>query len=326
MFSLWIGGYPATEIAAHTPPTWETLADGGIGEITFALALSRRSQHQALKNRALVQVKCGPLPVATGLLSEPDRTTWECHAFGLAASLGEVAALDSGGSNTRDVGAAVARAMSVGWPGTNPSGVTGVASGDEDGNPVTVARLLDDYADQTGQRWGVDGRGCLFLRADPSSPRWLTTPGAAAFGTADEGTARRLLGRFDSGAGTLTASAGSGLPEDVVDLTDRGPMTLAQANAILAGALGRMGVTAWTNPVDLHREQLTTRGGTPAFLPSVTAGEMLRAMGLASGALVHAPWLDVVIGKTVYTVGSHTIRLEPVNTAPRNLADVIAAT
>lgn len=326
--SIWlrIGGYSATEIAAHTPPTWETWADGGTGSITWAFALTARSQHQALRTRTLVEVMCGPMPLARGVMTDPDRSTGEFVAYGLASDAKNFPALDAGGSNTRDIAVAINTARDMGWQVTNPAPVTGTAAGDATGNPVTVAQLLDDYATQTGQRWGVDHFGRVFMRPEPTSPSWLAAPDAAAFGTTSEGRATRLFGRYlDSGTSTyLTASAGTGAPVETVDLTDRGAMTNVAATAVLQGALDLDNSrTAWTNGVTLTPDQLQTMGGTPAFLPSVRAGQLMRSFGLSYGSQSLA--LDTVIGKTRFTAGERSIYVEPVNTAARSFADVLAS-
>jgi hypothetical protein len=326
-FWLRINGYPATEIAAHTPPTWETLADGGIGEISWQFALTPRSQHQALKRGAVVEVMCGPMRVAVGLMTQPDRTTWQCHAYGLSSSLGRYLALD-GEAMTRDVAVAVSTAQSHGCLVLNNSGVGGVTIGDTATTPQTVAALLTERAVDLGQRWGVDGRGELYMRPDPTSASWLASPDSAAFGVTDEDVPTLLVLRYDAGGGLYdTAFVGAYGDERDVDITDRGPLTPTEVETIGEGMLTRRGSVSWTNGVTLHREQLTTRGGTPAFLAAVTAGQMLRAHGLASNVIAQAPWLDVVIGKTRYTAGDDMIYLEPVNSSPiaGGLAGVIAA-
>lgn len=326
--SIWlrIGGYPATEIAAHTPPTWETWADGGTGSISWAFALTSRSQHQALRSRSLVEVMCGPVALATGLLTDPDRTTWECTAYGIGSDARNFLALDGGGSNTRNVATAITQAMTDGWKAINPDAVTGIASGDATGNPITLGQLLDEYASQTGKRWGVRGNRQLYMTTDPTTPHWIASPDSAAFGTTNEDRATRLAGRYlDSGTNTnMTAVAGSGAPADAVDLTERGAMTNAQAVTILSNALARdRSTTAWTNGVTLTRKQIQTMGGTPAFLPAIRGGQMMRSFGLSYG--VQALALDTVIGKTRYTAGEDMIYVEPVNTAARSFADIIAA-
>lgn len=326
--SLWlrIGGFAATEIAAHSAPSWETLADGGCGEASWAFALTARSQHQVLRAGSLVEIMAGPVPVYMGVLTEPDRTTWECHATGLSTPLRKRLALDGVGNSTRNLGTAISRVIGAGWPGSNPIPVDGFAAGDTDGNPVMVGTLLDEYAEQTGQRWGVENFGRVYMRPDPTSPTWLASPDAAVFGVTNEDVPTLLAGRYDVGDGTFaTAFAGSGGVEETVDLTERGAMSGVAATAVLTGLLTRTGDTQWTNGTTLHREQLTTAGGVPANLLTVRAGQMIRAHGLSYGIIMGTPWLDVVIGKTRYTAGEDVVYLEPVNTAPRNLRDVIAA-
>jgi hypothetical protein len=328
MSSIWlrINGTAATEIAAHTPPKWETWADGGCWTAEFAFAISARHQHQALKAGAFVEILRGPVPLWCGLLADPDRTTWQCTATGLAASLRTYLALDGGGNTTRNIGTAVTQAIARGWRGTNPLPITGTAAGEADGNPVTVGQLLDDYAEQTGQRWGVDGAGVLYMRPDPAAPSLLTAPGTAVFGQTSDDTPKRLAGRFFDGTDYLTAFAGTGAPEEQVDLTDRGTLTLSAAEAILAGMLTRQGEHAWTNSVRLHRNQLTTMGGEAEALASVVGGRMLRGQGLSYGSTGTAVRLDVVLGRTEYDYGDpEFITVEPINTAPRTLRAVGAA-
>lgn len=328
MSSIWlrIAGTPGTEIAAHTPPSWETSADGGCTTASFAFALSARAVHQSLRAKSLVQIMSGPAPIWTGLLSEPDRTTGECNAYGLSSALRTRLAFDSGGNLTRELAYAITQAIARGWPGSNPKGVTGTVAGDPDANPITVGALLDQYAEQTGMRWGVNGAGELYMSADPTIPKWLASPGAAAFGVTDEDTPTRLAGRYLAGPGTYAmALVGTGDTEEAIDLTEWRTLTAAQAEGILGGMLLRAGDTKWTNGVTLHREQLTTMGGQRSFLPGVVGGQLMRAHGLSQGVTSQSPWLDVTIGKTRYTAGEDVIYVEPVNTAPRTLRAVVAA-
>ena len=164
------------------------------------------------------------------------------------------------------------------------------------------------------------------MRPDPSGPTLLAAPGSTMFSPANENAPKRLAGRYFDGTSNLTALAGSGAPEQDVDLTDRGTLSLAAAEAVLAGMLSRSGATGWVGSATLHREQLTTIGGQPANLASDLTGQMLRAHGVAEGFVAGAPWQDVVVGKTTYTAGDDSITIEPVNSAPRTLGDVIAAT
>lgn len=331
MSCYWIrlgGVMPATEIAPHTSPAWETLADGGIGEVSFAFAMSPNVQHQLLATGTRVEVMLGAQPVATALMSDPDRTTWEIKAQGLSAAARRIAAVNALGVMTRDVGQVLLHTISNWWDVTNPRGVGGglIVTGDDD-SPQMVADLLDNLAAQEGKRWGVDGAARLFMRSDPTTHTCVIEPGAVAFGSTTEGQATQLVARYVATGGAFDtryypATVVGPVIHEIVDLTPRGELTTAEVDAILAApfALGKA-KTAWTNGVTLGREQIT-RNGEPVTLATLTAGsDMARATGLSSGG---SPWQDFVIGKTRYAAGDDVIYIEPVNTAPRTFADVIA--
>ena len=331
-----LGGWlPATEIAPHSLPTWETLADGGIGEVSFEFAMSPKAQHQLLNTGVKVEVMLGAQPVATALMSEPDRTEWAIKAQGLSAAARQVAALTPTGETTRDVGVALFTAIANGWwPVSNPFDVgAGLIVAGDSTAPMTVGELLDAAAAQEGKRWGVDGAGRIFLRSDPAAPTLNLASEAAVFGVTDEGRATQLVARYQTSGGAYATriyppTVVGPVIHETIDLTDGekyGALTEAQVDAILAGAfaLGKA-ETRWTNGVTLAAEEVTRRG-VPAVLPTVTAGvDMVRATGVSSG-FTSAPWLDAVVGKTRYTAGDRSIYLEPVNKAPRSFADVIAA-
>lgn len=327
--TLWVGGYPATEIAAHTPPSWETLADGGTGEIAWTFTLTPRSQHPALRPGSIVEVRVGGMRVARGALMDPDRTGWDCKAYGIQGA--RFMALDASGNVTRDLGLAISQAIARGWRVSNPQshGAGYTVPGDST-EPQTVGSLLDEAV--VGQRWGIRPDGALYVASDPTDISYRAIPDSAVFGTTDEATVTHLVGVYYDGSSNQKAIRPAGLTavpnraEEPIDLTSAGTLTLSAANTILDGLLKDRTKVGFTNGVTLHREQLTTVGGTPAFLPAVRAQRLVRADGMISArASLQTPFLDFVIGKTRYTAGDDSIYLEPVNTAPRTLADVIAA-
>lgn len=324
--AIWVrvDGVPCAEIGAHSPPTWERLADGGCGVASMHLSTSPRAPHHALREFALLEVMCGAVPVYCGEVTEFDRQAGTLHATGLAARLYNYLALDSGG-NTRDVGLAVAGAIERGWKGNNPLSVSGVVAGEADGNPLSVGALLDQHVAPLGQRWGVDEFGRLYTYTPPTVPEWIALPDATAFGETNEDAPTRLAGRFLDTTGLhATAFAGGDGIEESVDLTDRGELTFPEAEAILDGMLTQRHAVAWVNGVDLTATQIQTVGGSSAFFPMVRGGQLMRSFGasyFANGSLV----LDTLIGKTVYTAGASTIHIEPDNTAPRDFVSVVAA-
>lgn len=330
--TIWIrlGGWqPATEIAAHSAPTWETLADGGHGEATFDMALSAKALPPLLNKGTLVEIMCGGGRLHAGRINDYDRAAGRVVVRGIQTDAYLLPALAAVGT-TRDLVTAISTvtAAPYNWIGNNRLGYAGVAQGTST-EPQMLGQLFDEYCAQYGYRWYLDTNYTLFMVPDPTGPTWLATPESAAFGQTDESSPTLLVGRYFNGTDNVnTARFKTGYTEvrtEYRDLTERGTITAAQANAILDAELSVSG-PSWVNGITLHREQLTTMGGTPAFLPMVNArSTMLRAHGLMADGLIQAPWLDVVIGKTRYTAGEDTIYLEPANKVPRTLVDVIAA-
>lgn len=320
-----VDGVPGGEIADHSAPTWETLIDGGCGLSSTTFSTSLQVPPHALRKGARYEIFAGMSPLYTGWVTEYDRRSGVLHAAGLASQLYRFLALEEGDVPTRDIGNAVSTAKFRGWMGSNPYGIDGIVDGDSTGNPITVGALLDAFCEQTGQRWGCDQRGNLYLWTPPTQADWIVSPGGAAFGETNEDSPTFLAGRYETTLGAnATAYAGTVGLEGDVDLTDRGPLTEAEAEGILAGMLERKSGTSFVNSVDLTSEQITTLGGSPAFLPTVRAGQFMRSFGvghISSGAFS----LDSFIGKTSYTAGASTINVEPLNTAPRKFVDVVAA-
>lgn len=327
-YALWIDGcHVATQItpgAGHSPPTWETLADGGCGELTTTLYLRPHQTHHALTPGARVTLRYAGLNLYSGFLRDYDQQTGDLVAQGWFSR--QKRALDESGNATLNVATAIAQAQSRGWHVRNTLGVGGVVAG-EVGEPLVMSELLTRRAEELGMRPGVDADRRVYIRPDPTTPDWMLAPGAAVLGSTGEGAPTALIGRYFDGTNNQTLLWGdtSG-EEDLADLTERGTLTAIQAGAILGGALAlSTAQRAWVNGITVSEGQImSTVGGTKAALMTVRAGQMLRLTGLpvlAAGSL----WVDAVIGKTTYTAGARTITLEPVNTAPRDFASVLAA-
>lgn len=330
-WTIHIDGYPATEIAPPSPPVIETWADGGCGSLTFDFAMSAKRSHQLLYPGALIQCFIGLSPIFSGRLKEPNRASWELIAYGHAEHARNLPALTAGGAATRDVGVAAFTARDEwAWVGADPTGVmTGTVAGDDTG-PQPLGTLFDQKAEEVAKRWGVDARGRLFLRADPTSPTLLLTPDVAALGQTDEGAPSHMAGRYlAAGGGYETAfwpNGGTVTNAPTVDLTDRGELTLMQAAGILGGKLNlQAGRTAWTSGMTVHRSQLQSNGVAP-FLPTLTAGDTMVQLYGIPAAFAAGTTQNVVIGKTKWDAGApDLIYLEPVNTAPRSFEAVQAA-
>lgn len=326
-----IGGRPASVLAPPGPPTWETLADGGCGEGSFDLSVSPTLAASALRPGTAVEFLLGLTQVYAGLVVDYDRSAGRVVTRGLAAAAYDYMSLDGVSDPTRNTETAVSEAQARGWPVFLMTGTFGVAVG-EAGPPVPVGDLLTDYAGQTVRRWGVDEYARCYMRSDPTVPKWMVAPGVAAMGTTTEGLVSHYVARYFDGTDNQTAiiahPKADQLPhvEQIVDLTDRGTLGIMEVSALVGGMFA-LNPTAWqwTSGVTVTRDQLTTIGGTSAALADVRGGDMVRIRGMASMGLAGGSTIDVVIGKTRYTAGDEVIYLEPVNTAPRTLSDVIAA-
>lgn len=334
--STWIrlgGTTPATEVAPHTPPTYETWADGGNGEASFTFGRSAKFASHLTAPGTLVEILVGPFRVWLGRIGDFDRLTGEVIGRGIQTDALGIPALDGSGDVTRDYGVALATATAAPWNWVAWNTYTGpsVALGDSD-QPQMMAALTGELAEQQGARWGqYPEHGGIYILPDPTTPTWTITPEAAAFGPTSEGQATHLVARYFNGSTNETAVRSDPLATvataEVIDLTERGTLTLGEVNDMLDAQLAATRAqTGWVNGITLHREQITMNG-TPACLAEVHArNRMVRAHGLpAAFGAMQATWVDVVLSKTRWTVGSPTIYLEPVKTAPRAFADVLAA-
>src|SRR5690348_9828641 len=79
-----VGGYWLHQIGAYSDLTITDRWPGGCFEASWTLELPVGYPHPALRRGASVQVLDGGLVVWSGILSEPDRSTWECVATGLS--------------------------------------------------------------------------------------------------------------------------------------------------------------------------------------------------------------------------------------------------
>lgn len=277
----------------------------------------------------------------TGLTSEPGRGfPWELNARGTGRRAGDFDAIDSSGDPTTNPQTAATQAAARGLSWTNTSAFPNVSLGD-DGAP-SMARLdtvLDNSAVTSGARWGVDVNGAAFWTADPTTPTWYLDASDLDIGTADDGLYTRVNARYvssvDGGTGEpnawatetaddATAQGYYGVIEFSMDLTPLGLLSGATAASHAAAQLALLTVPQWLNRVTTNAGRLRTKGGLPAHLPSVQAGQMVRLFNvpITLGGLRNELALDVVLGEVEYDTSNPTqVTIAPVGLAVRNLAD-----
>lgn len=317
--------------------SYSTLADGGCGEASWNMQLDRGVRHPSLRRGALVEIRTGARNVYMGVLAEPDDTDdgWSFHADGLAVEGAGYIAFDASLNTTSTPNTAIDQAIARGLRWTRPTsiGSTPFVNGDATDGLAYLSQLLDDYAQSLSQRWGVNEYGQVYLRSDPTTPMWHMTPGSGTFGLADDEYASDVflryytttLGLATSHAGDAAAAARFGRKEYAIDGRDLGPLTTGVANGYSAGFVAKGAARlGWTNSLTPSRWQLTTAGGTPAYLPAVRAGQMVRLHGVRDDQGQVLPYVDFVIGQTTHDVGENTLTIAPVGLAARTLSDVLA--
>lgn len=297
--------------------------------------LPRTFSHPSLVRGALVEIFVGNARVWVGVLTEPDvDDDWTFNALGLSALGKDYPCFDGSLNSTSKPDTAIDQAISLGLPWKRPTSLSSAAfaSNDQTDSLNFLGDLLDAWATNGGKRWGVDADAQVYARTDPTAARWVLTPDSGRFGLADDDYASNLYGRYlASGAGYATASVEDtpartkfGYKAALVDLTPLGLLTsgqaLAQLNGLLAKGKARQG---YTNGVEVTRYQITTPGGTPAFLPFVMAGDKVRQFGVLDEQGLPLPFLEWVIGEKSYEAGSGAITLTPVGLVARTLTDVL---
>lgn len=333
-----VGSTWLTTIGPWGELKWSHSADGGCKEATWRMDLPPTFAHPSLIRGKTVRIKVGPSNVWSGVLTEPDASdSWTFTALGLSALGADYLALDAAGNTTTTPDVAIDQAISRGLPWTRPTSISTapVVVGDATAALNTVGDLLNAYATSVGVRWGVDGNGQVYKRADPTVPTWLLSPGAGRFGLADDEYASDLFIRYlSSGAGYATATVGDataranfGRRERGVDATPLGLLTSTQAVAVGMGMVAKGSTRlGYTNGVTASKWQLTTPGGTPACLSDVKDGALVRMHGVLSEQGQPVPFVDFVIGETSYEAGADVIGLNPVGLVARDLASVLSVT
>lgn len=294
------------------------------------------TSHRVLRAGAPVSIYAGGVRVWRGRLQEPG-TDGQITASGLWTEALDSRAMNAAGIPTSWVHDAVDEAITRGalsWGDHSVLPETPAVAGDTGYEPMMVNDVLDLWADQTGQRWGLDPDGNVLLYADANAPRLWVVPYAAAgrgLTVADDDFATDLYGKYqDTSTSTayvtvtdLAARAQYGrLVEREVDLTPLGVITSAEATTALQNALA-LAVTRlrFTEGLDLMAGQILTSGGAPAPLPLVRAGHVVRLLGVRDVRTVFGlrNYTDVLIGKSTYNSDDRTLSITPVDPASRGL-------
>ena len=332
-----VNGTWLSSVAPWGDLTYSTLADGGCGQASWNMQLPRGSRHRSLRRGGIVEVRAGTQNLFKGVLAEPDDNDegWAFHADGLYTEGTGYMAFDAALNTTSTPDTAIDQAIARGlrWNRPTSIGSTPFVNGDATEGLQSVPQLLDDYAQSVSKRSGVDAAGNVFMRSDPTLPTWHMTPGSGVFGLADDEYASDVYLRYftttlalaTAHAGDAAAAARFGRKEYAIDGRDLGPLTGPVADGYAAGFVAKgASRLGWTNSLTPSRWQLTTAGGTPAFLPAVKGGQMVRLHGVLDDQGRPLPYVDFVIGEATYSAADDTVTIAPVGLAARSLTDVLA--
>lgn len=335
---VFLDGRPLDTIGAYGDLKWSSRFDGGCWEASWQMEVRPGWHHPAIRRGADVELRLGGYPIWAGLMSEPDRDSWQITATGLSREGERYAALNEDGTSARYVGEPTAVAVSRGLPWNYrpigfPVHANPVQVSESDGTN-TISAIWTAAAAAAGWFWGVGPDRVPYAVPRPTVPTWRVAPGVATLGLADDEYATHLVGRYltptltratavvgDSGQ-PGTPSGLWGRSEKMVDLTSRKAMTAADATATLDGMLVKIGPRpGYTNGLELTPDQIT-RGGVRASLALIREGQMIRLYGVQDEA-TGLPFHDIVIGEVRPDLAAKTVYIEPLGLAARNLTAVL---
>lgn len=310
-----------------------TIWPGGSDELSWSMGT--QSAHRFLGGE-LVAAYLSGYCVWSGTLLEPDPSQDRMTAQGAWREADAYIALTAVGGANAVPDTAIDQAITRGLRWTRSTSIGSVATEiDISSGPVRVGALLDAYAENNGVRWAVTPGRVVYAAADPTAPTYQTLPLDGGLGYALDNYASQLFGRYINSATGLAATTSStdsvanalhGHREDVLDLTPKGPITTARAQAILTNLLATGRATPqWTASIELSFGELLTSGGVPASLETVAAGSIVRIHGGFELAqrLNGAMFIDVLIGQTNLSGG--TLTLQPMQIATRTFTDALTA-
>lgn len=360
MITVNVGGTWLHELGPVGDVKWSWSLPIGCKEASWRLALPRGYSHPVLRRGQIVTIYDAGLPVWSGVLIEPNVLDWSFTALGVGALFDRVAAVklvSTTYSASSDPQAVALAAIVRGWPFTVDTTTGGVPTGqlsaasDTANNLNTLSALLNEYTRRSGRRWIVDEYRRLTTLALPTVESW-SLHGVPGFQTVDDDYASLRFGRYVSTVGGtppaptawgmvvagLTTS-GSPLNDDALRWGPREALDdLTSAGALASGAAQTIENTilddnrarpAYSSPVEVSADQVTTPTGTPARLTMLRPGEMVQHYGVydVDGRGGVGDVLKWTIGETAYdSTQPDRITLSQVGLAERTVHDFAAAT
>lgn len=193
-----------------------------------------------------------------------------------------------------------------------------------------------------GYRIGRDAENRTYDPAAETTHRWLLDASDLDITVADDRLYTQVIATYatavdgDGNVTTTSTQTANDYPAQTLygvlpfelDLTPLGVIASGAALAYAQDQLAEFAIPEWAERVTTNAQRLLTRNGTPAHLPDVAAGQVVRMFGLplSYGGLRAPSSTDVVLGEVSYsTANPGEVTLSPARRAVRNLADVVKA-
>jgi hypothetical protein len=295
-----------------------------------------------LRRGAQVILDDNGLSIGRGTISEVSRD--EVHGEGLWRMAAGVPALDGSSNPTTVPNTAIDQALARGdLPGwiaritfNRPSALATTAPTET----LTLAELLQRDADSVSFVPWISSSGEISHRAIPTTPLYQTTLPDGQLTTASDDYVTHLIATYFTtsfvnatrtypSTATTAESDQWGKVTKTVDLRSLGVITTGTVDAILAGMLAKgMARPTWAGTLDVTAAELTTLGGSPSYLPAISAGDGIRLNGVYNDSRVLGGYTstDITAGRVEYTDGAATARITPVGFTPRDFEAIWAKT
>ena len=319
---------------------YSTSAKGDLAA-SWQMQLDPKTDHTALKPGRGIRLPFGANKGWAGTLGNPRRgDVWEFNAQGsawLANNRIAVGASGGGsGSNGLDLDDVVDAAITRGLPWTRPSSLPALTDGSQQDGTSRLSDALDTVCDAKGKLWNVSRDGEITAATRPTSATYLLLANDTAGGRTVLGFVTDVwVTYWDQSTWMVktilreSVSKPFGVFEDVLDITDLGPITQTQAEGHGDNWLAKRAPRLrFTQAFTVTYGQLLTIGGTAVDLATVqAAGSAVRVLltdpdsaagELALGSVV------VPVGETDYDVDADVLTVTPLDTTPTGLAAVFS--
>lgn len=331
-----VNGTPLTYLAYWGDLTITWRYPVGSWEASWSMDIPVNYLHPDIVRGARVVIWVGPTPIWRGKLTEINKDAQSFTATGAGREAETALCMGFGGTLTTTPSTAVSWGIQRGaltWSGINSLPSTSVAATEETVTFNYISDLLNAAALRDQVNWLVDPAGFVQYAAAPTTSTLFVDVGVGELGLVDEEYVSDLFGRYLTTSGVIASVEAHDNTQNVdrvergVDLTGRGPMTLAQAQAVLDGILAKgKARTGFTSGIELAEGQVCNTGGTPFALSElgrlVGLGARARLLGLFDLRGL-ATSTDVIVAEGIWRVDDGLMTLNPAGLAARDLASIV---